>query len=311
VKTPWFCILLLTASLHAQTSAPHQPAQTAAHAQVVMLGTGNPNPDPERSGPSVAVVVNGSAYLVDAGPGVVRRAAAASRKGIPALEAPKLKIVFLTHLHSDHTLGLPDLQFSSWTMGRTEPLQVYGPSGTKRMMQKIADAWAEDIAMRLRGGEPSNQTGYRAAATEIKAGVVYRDANVVVTAFAVPHGSWKQAFGYRFDTFVNGQKDRSIVISGDTTYSADIAQICDGCDVLVHEVYSAPALAKREPAWQAYHSRYHTSAGDLAKLAAAARPKLLVLYHQLMWTSSEEQLLKEVQQGYGGQVVSAKDLDVF
>ena len=276
-----------------------------------MLGTGTPNPDPERSGPAVAVVVNGSAYLVDAGPGVVRRAAAASRKGIAALAAPNLKTVFLTHLHSDHTLGLPDVLFSGWTMGRKEPLQVYGPAGTRRMTRKLEEAWAEDVAMRLHGGEPSNPTGYRAQAVEIKPGVVYRDANVTVTAFAVPHGGWKHAFGYRFDTFLNGQPDRSIVISGDTTYAPAIAQVCNGCDLLVHEVYSEAALDKRESAWRAYHSRFHTSARDLAKLATAARPGLLVLYHQLWWSGSEAELLAEVQSGYSGKVVSAKDLDVF
>lgn len=276
-----------------------------------MLGTGTPNPDPERSGPAVAVVINGSAYLIDAGPGVVRRAAAAQRKGVAALAAPNLMTVFLTHLHSDHTLGLPDLILSPWTMGRTQPLRIFGPSGTRQMARKIEEAWTEDITMRLHGGEPSNKSGYDAQATDIKPGIIYRDPNVVVTAFAVPHGTWKQAFGYRFDTFVNGRPDRSIVISGDTTYSPVIAKVCNGCDVLVHEVYSATALAKREPAWRAYHSRYHTAAADLGKLATAARPGLLVLYHQLTWTSSEAELLQEVQTTYQGKVVSAKDLDVF
>lgn len=288
-------LLLLTFCLSAQDRT-----------QVVLLGTGTPNADPDRSGPSIAIVVNGSAYIIDAGPGLVRRANAANRKGITALALPKLKTVFLTHLHSDHTVGLPDLIFTPWTMQRTDPIRIFGPPGTRAMVRHIEQAWSQDVHMRLTGGEPSNQTGFRAVATEIKAGVVYQDANVKVTAFAVPHGSWKHAFGYRFDT-----KDRSIVVSGDTTYSPGLAKICNGCDVLLHEVYSQPGFDRRTPDWQAYHSRYHTSAGDVARVAAAARPKLLVLYHQLFWGTAEDDLVREVQRGYDGKVVSAKDLEVY
>ncbi len=107
--------------------------QTAPPTRVVVLGTGNPSADPERWGPAVAVVVNDRAYLVDCGPGVVRRAAAAEKNGIAALKAKELKIVFITHLHSDHTLGYPDLIFSPWVLGRTEPLEAYGPHGLKKM----------------------------------------------------------------------------------------------------------------------------------------------------------------------------------
>ena len=125
------------------------------------LGTGTPNADPERSGPAVAVVVDGNAYLVDAGPGVVRRAAAAARAdSLPALAAPRLGVVFLTHLHSDHTLGLPDLMYTPWTLGRTTPLAVYGPPGTRAMVRHLAEAYAADVDVRLHGGEPSNRTGH-------------------------------------------------------------------------------------------------------------------------------------------------------
>jgi ribonuclease BN (tRNA processing enzyme) len=105
----------------------------AVPARVVVLGTGNPSADPERGGPALAVVVNDRAYLIDCGPGVVRRAAAAERNGIAALKAKDLKIVFITHLHSDHTLGYPDLIFSPWVLGRKEELEAYGPHGLKNM----------------------------------------------------------------------------------------------------------------------------------------------------------------------------------
>ncbi len=278
----------------------------AAVTQVVLLGTGTPNADPDRSGPGVAVVVRSRAYLVDCGPGIVRRAAAAARKGIPALEADKLGIVFVTHLHSDHTLGLPDLILTPWVLERRTPLELYGPPGVRAMAEHLLAAYRKDIRIRLEGLEPDKHQGYRVNAHEIVPGVVYRDSNVVVTAFAVPHANWRQAFGYRFET-----PDRVIVISGDTRPSEAIVAACDGCDVLVHEVYSAERFKTRPPEWQRYHADAHTSTVELAAIAARARPKLLVLYHQLFWGASDEDLVREVQRGYSGPVVSGKDLDIF
>src|SRR6202162_6306716 len=189
----------------------------AAPTRVVVLGTGNPSADPERWGPAVAVVVNGRAYLIDCGPGVVRRAAAAEKNGIASLKAKELKIVFITHLHSDHTLGYPDLIFSPWVLERSEPLEAYGPRGLKSMTSHIEKARAEDIRLRLHGLEEANATGYKVNVHEIQPGVVYRDDNVTVMAFPVKHGTWKYAFGYRFDT-----KDRRIVISGDTAPTDEV-----------------------------------------------------------------------------------------
>jgi ribonuclease BN (tRNA processing enzyme) len=291
--------------------APHGPASStpapAQRTRVVLLGTGTPNADPDRSGPSVAIVVDANVYLVDAGPGVVRRAAAAVRADtIPALAAPRLGIVFLTHLHSDHTLGLPDLMFSPWVLGRTTPLQVYGPPGTRSMVEHLQAAYAEDIEMRLNGGEPSNKTGYGGAGHEVPAGVVYRDSLVTVTAFEVPHGKWQHAYGYRFQT-----PDRTIVVSGDTRPSDALVRACDGCDVLVHEVISAAHLAQRTPEWQAYHRAYHTLGPDVGDVATRARPKLLVLYHQIPTGISDADLLREVRTRYTGAVVSGRDLGVY
>ncbi len=280
-------LLLFAALVHADT-------------RIVMLGTGTPNADPQRSGPAVAIVVNQIPYIVDSGPGVVRRMAAAK------LDLTKARVVFITHLHSDHTLGLPDLIFSPWVLDRTAALEVYGPKGIERMTRNILDAYREDIQIRLHGGEPSNKTGYRANPHRVRAGVVFQDASVKVTAFRVPHGSWREAYGYRFDT-----ADRSIVISGDTAASDEVAKTCNGCDVLIHEVISAAGLAKRTPEWQKYHHAYHTTAKELGAVATKARPKLLILYHLLFSGVSEEDLLAEVRAVYAGKVVSAKDLDVY
>jgi len=270
-------------------------------AQVILLGTGTPNADPERSGPSVAIVANGQPYLVDFGPGVVRRASAAK------LNMPDLKIAFVTHLHSDHTTGLPDLILTPWTLERTAPLELYGPAGLKNMAAHIEAAYVEDIRLRRDRGEPSNNTGYQVHVHAIKPGVVYQDANVKVTAAKVPHGAWPEAYAYRFDT----ADGRSIVISGDAGPTDAVVTLCNGCNVLVHEVYSTAGFARRVPEWQNYHAKYHTSSARLAEVAKKAHPGVLVLYHQLFWGTSEADLLAEVTSKYTGKVISGHDLDVF
>ena len=274
--------------------------------QVVMLGTGTPNADPDRSGPAVAVIAGGRAYLVDAGPGIVRRAVASAQRGVRALEPSRLSIVFVTHLHSDHTVGLPDLMLTPWVLERHDPLEVYGPPGIKAMTDHLLEAYAEDIRIRQSGLEPEKSEGYKVNAHEIVEGEVYRDSNVTVTAFAVPHANWEHAFGYRFEA-----RDRVIVISGDTRPSEAVARACNGCDVLVHEVYSSRGFKNRPLAWQRYHADAHTSTEQLASIATWAHPKLLVLYHQLFWGETDEDLVKEVRKGYKGAVVSARDLEVY
>jgi len=272
----------------------------------VVLGTGTPQADPDRSGPAVAVVVNDAAYLVDCGPGVVRRAAAAEKAGINALDVKKLNIVFITHLHSDHTLGYPDLIFSPWVLHRSEPLNAYGPRGLRSMTRHIEEAWQKDVQVRIHGLEQANRSGYKVVVHEISPGVVYRDQNVTVTAFAVKHGSWDQAFGYRFDT-----RDRHIVISGDTAPADAVVKACNGCDVLLHEVYNPKRDELRDPHWKAYFESFHTSPKELGDIASRAHPKLLVLYHQVLGERSEQDLIEQVQQYYSGKFVSAKDLGVY
>ena len=272
-----------------------------------MLGTGTPNADPDRSGPAVAVIVNGQSYLVDCGPGIIRRAAAATRNGVPGLEMKNLRTLFITHLHSDHTLGYPDLIFTPWVLGRTAHLEAYGPRGLQEMTKNILAAWKKDIEVRTEGLEHANATGYLGDVHEIQPGVVYKDENVTVTVFAVKHGSWDQSFGYRFQT-----PDRVIVISGDTSPADSVVQACNGCDVLLHEVYASGANSEMDsPQWRAYFSRFHTSTDELAAMATRAKPKLLVLYHQMFHGVSEGAMLQKVRQGYSGAVVSAHDLDVY
>jgi len=286
--------------------AQEKTASLSTGTQVVVLGTGTPLADPERSGPAVAVVVNGSAYLVDCGPGVVRRAAAAEKNGIKALAVEKLKIVFITHLHSDHTLGYPDLIFSPWVLGRTEGLEAYGPRGLKSMTSHLEKAWTEDVRIRQRGLEQANATGYKVKVHEIRAGVVYRDANITVTAFPVKHGIWKEAYGYTFET-----RDRKIVISGDTAPTDEVVKACDGCDVLLHEVYNPHGDELKEEHWKEYFRTFHTSPAELGEIARRARPRLLVVYHQVLEKLPEADLVKQIRKEYSGDWVSARDLGVY
>ncbi|NKB89323.1 MAG: MBL fold metallo-hydrolase [Acidobacteria bacterium] len=276
--------------------------------RVVVLGTGTPNNDPERSGPATAIVVGDMAYLIDAGPGVVRRAAeATAAHGLRGLVPSQLGKVFITHLHSDHTLGLPDVMLGNWVLDRMFPIDVYGPPGTKELTDGIVSAWAIDLDIRMNGPEPHNEPHYRAITTEIEPGEIYSDEHVTVEAIPVPHANWPHAYGYKF---TGG--GRTIVISGDTKPAESLVAACSGCDVLVHEVYSAEAWERRTPDWQAYHADAHTSTIELAEIARRAQPKLLVLYHQLYWGASDDDLLREIREaGYEGDVVSARDLDIY
>jgi len=282
------------------------PARAAHRTRLVLLGTGTPNPDPACSGPSVAVVVDEEAYIVDFGPGVVRRAAAANLGGIAALDPERLDIAFATHLHSDHTMGYPDLVFTPWVIGRRAPLNVYGPPGLERMTSRILEAWSEDIAVRSEGNQPDREGGWRAIAHEVEPGEIYRDDKVKVTAFEVKHGAWEHAYGYRFDG-----PDRSIVISGDTRPTESVVEACDGCDVLVHEVFSYRGFSRRPADWQRYHIDSHTSSLDLGEIAARARPGLLVLYHQLLWGDTPQMVLDDIGRSFQGRVAYGRDLDVY
>jgi ribonuclease BN (tRNA processing enzyme) len=291
--------------------------KTTERTRVVMLGTGTPLPDPTRSGPSTAIIVGTTAYIVDAGTGIVRRAAAAREKGVQALEPTNLRIAFLTHLHSDHTLGLPDLILTPWTMGRKEPLELYGPPGTRAMVNHILQAFAVDIETRTEGLEHSNKTGYKVNVHEIKAGMVYKAGGVTVTAFPLKHGPLA-AFGYRFET-----PDRIIVVSGDTSPTNAIVENCRGCDILIAEAYTKASFDLVSPAWQQYRLTFHTSAQQLGEIASQARPGLLILSHrgnagcdqagteECRRTGSEEEMLKEVRLAYPGKVVAGHDLDVY
>jgi ribonuclease Z len=283
------CLLLLCAG-----------ALLAQDTRVVLLGTGTPNPEPARMGPASAVISGDRVYIVDCGPGVVRRAAEAS------IRMGQLTRLFVTHLHSDHTAGYPDLILTPAVTGRAQPFEAYGPPGLRAMTGHILQAWKEDLAIRLHGLEPSVAQAYVVHAHDVKPGEIYRDEQVRVTAFAVTHGSWKHAYGYRFQA-----ADKVIVFSGDTTYNEELIRQAKGCDILVHEVYSQKGFEKRTPEWQRYHAAFHTSAVDVGRLAALVQPKKLVLNHLLPMGETPEEVIAEVRQHFQGEVIYGKDLQVI
>lgn len=306
-KTVIIVIYLVTALTAAGFALDGQADEQRT--RVVILGSGTPNPDPHHSGNSVAVIVDDAPYIVDFGPGLIRQAAALSPGyggTIKALEAKRINRAFLTHLHSDHTLGLPDLILTPWILGRDTPLEIYGPPGIKEMAENVLDAYKEDIRYRLYGSEPANDSGWQVKTHEIKPGVVFKDANIKVEAFQVEHGTWPNAFGFRFTT-----PDKVIVISGDTRPCENIIKFGRNADILIHEVYSQLGFEKRSKEWQNYHAAHHTSTHELADIALQTDPGTLVLYHVLFWGTSEEELLKEITERYNGRVVLASDRDIF
>jgi ribonuclease Z len=192
-------------------------------------------------------VVNGTPYIVDAGPGIVRRAAAAFNKGVKGLAVERLQTAFITHLHVDHTVGYPDLIFTPWVSGRNTPLRMYGPTGLEAMTKAILLAWQADTTFKRKGWNSAALPGSPSTCTKSSRVRSTKTRNVKVFAFPVHHGDWPEAFGYRFQT-----PDRTVVISGDTTPSPGVIDNCQKCDVLIHEAYSEEYLPPAVPNWREY-----------------------------------------------------------
>lgn len=275
--------------------------------RVVMLGTGTPIPDAYRAGPSIAVIHKGEAYIFDAGSGAVQRATEARYKyDIPSLYPTQIKAVFITHMHSDHTLDYVELSQTMWWRRRAG-LLAFGPKGLKEMTKAMTAMMAPDTRTRRSGTQPlPNPEGNRVQVTEIEPGIVFEQDGMIVEAFNVPHGDIDPAFGYKIVT-----PDLSIVISGDTAKSKIIQDKAAGVDLLFHEVISDAGLARSTEFWQNYHKASHTTSSDIGKLAAIAKPKKVVLYHGLFYGASVEGIVDEVKAYYDGEVVFADDLDMF
>jgi ribonuclease Z len=266
--------------------------------RVTLLGTGTPFPNAERFGSAILVEVAGKNLLFDCGRGVVIRLSqvrqgesGVRRTGVGPNEIDGL---FLTHLHSDHVVGIPDLWLSGWFLGRSKPLRIWGPQGTSSMAKHLAEAFAFDIRVRQIAPDPLAAKGVEIDAREVTQGEIYNDGSTRVSAFLVDHGTVKPAFGYRVDS-----AGRSMVISGDTKFSENLVDFARGTDCLIHVAWSAGWKNRVPPS-----NRSLASAEDVGRVFAAVRPKLGVIYHY----KDEEGLSDAVRKEYNGPFVIAKDL---
>jgi len=256
--------------------------------RVTLLGTGTPFPSAERFGSAILVEVAGKKLLFDCGRGVVIRLTQVrvNPKDIDGL--------FLTHLHSDHVVGIPDLWLSGWFLGRDRSLPIWGPPGTRSMTEHLVQAFGFDISIRQAAPDPLPAKGVEIDAKEIEQGEIYNDGLARVSAFLVDHGPVKPAFGYRVDG-----AGHSVVISGDTKFCQNLVDFARGADCLIHAAWSAAWKNPSPPS-----KRSIASAEDAGRVFAIVKPKLGVLYHY----KDEEGLWDAVRKDHKGPLVIAKDL---
>lgn len=275
--------------------------QTAAKPdlKVTLLGTGSPRPVMNRFGPSILVEAGDQKLIFDCGRGCIQRL---YQLKVPLSAATAL---FLTHLHSDHIVGIPDLWLTGWIVGRRTPLRVWGPAGTEQMMKHLEQAYEFDIHIRRDVDEQIPDEGVVVEAKDIQQGVVYERGGVKVTAFTVDHGSVKPAFGYRVD-----YAGHSVVLSGDTRYSENLIKFAQGSDVLIHEVLAPnafqalnTALTRRQMEKVMTH---HTKTEEAATIFAKVKPKLAVYSHIVPANATD--LLADTRKSYSGPLEVGEDL---
>ena len=268
--------------------------------RVTLLGTGAPPPVMDRFGPSTLVEAGNEKFIFDAGRGAMQR--------LHQLRIPfgDISGMFLTHHHSDHVVGFPDLWLTGW-IGRpwgkrSAPLRVWGPEGTNQMMEHLPLAFAVDIRVRSHN-YPLD--GVKLSPTEIKQGVIYDTNGVRVTAFDVDHFAEKlPAFGYRID-----YHDRAVVLSGDTTFNENLIEHAQGTDLLVHEVTAAAGSAAENPEQLRRIGRNHTTPEQAAEVFTRVKPKLAVYNHLLLFGSAKpEDLIPMTRKNYSGPLIVGEDL---
>jgi ribonuclease Z len=286
---------------YAISFAQQTPPKPNSAFYAVLLGTGFPRPDASRAGPSTAIVVGDKVFIVDAGRGITMRLAGSG------LALNSVAAVFLTHLHSDHIDGLPDLFHSTWEFGRSTPLQLYGPDGTDNIVKGIMQFYAPDIHIRRDLTEKLPPGGAQISLHVVKEGVAYEDATVRVTAFLVDHYPVEPAFGYRFDS-----GGHSIVISGDTHPNPNLVKFATGADILIHEAYLPEVTPPGDTASDAapWFIRYHSSAAEAGQDAARAGVKILVLTHLIPHgrADADSAFRSEAAKNFHGTIIVGQDL---
>jgi ribonuclease Z len=268
--------------------------------RVTLLGTGAPPPRLDRFGPSTLVEVGEEKFIFDAGRGAMQRL---HQLAIPFSEISGL---FLTHHHSDHVVGFPDLWLTGW-IGRpwgqrAQPLPVYGPEGTQQMMEHLPLAFHVDIRVRSRSYPPD---GVRLDAHEIRQGAVFDRDDIRISAFEVDHGGEElPAYGYRID-----YQGRSAVLSGDTTFNENLIDHAQGADLLVHEVTAVSGKAAEDPQQLKRIGANHTTPDQAGEVFARVRPKLAVYNHLLLFGSARpEDLIPATRPKYDGRLIVGEDL---
>lgn len=279
------------------------PQARAQEIRVTLLGTGSPAPALNRFGPSILVEAGPDKFLFDAGRGAFQRLAQAK------VRWQDIDAVFFTHLHSDHTVGFPDLWLSGWLVGpgRNRELQVFGPAGTETMMRHLRQAYGFDIHFRELDDHAA-AAGVVIRAKDIRPGVVLDSNGVKVTAFEVDHFPVKPAFGYRID-----YQGRSVVLSGDTRFSENLIQHAQGVDLLIHEVVSPPSFVRAGigPSRTRSVMEHHITPERAGEVFARTRPGLAVYSHIVQPDAAGEELLGPTRRTYAGPVVVGEDLMVI
>ena len=282
------------------------PFPYGAHAQnitVTLLGTGCPTPVMDRFGPSTLVEAGGHKFVFDAGRGAIQR--------LRQLKVRWQDIdgVFFTHLHSDHVVGFPDLWLTGWLVaaGRDRPLWVWGPSGTKKMIEHLQAAYEFDIRIRIED-DHAKPDGVIIVATEVEEGVIYEKDSVKITAFEVDHAPVKPAFGYRIDA-----AGRSVVLSGDTRFSENLIRHAAGVDLLIHEVVAPDSLHRAGVPGERIESvkHHHTTPEQAGDLFARVKPRLAVYSHIVMPMATEDELILPTRKSYSGPLELGEDLMVI